>query len=93
MDKIMCFSLQKQVTDNHNGKLLRIIADDVATPICHIFNFSLLESVYPQALRESKVIPLTKKSKAPFTGSNSRPISLLPTLSKLMKKMIVVYQK
>ena len=32
-------------SDNLDGKLLRIIANDIATPICHIFNLSLLESV------------------------------------------------
>ena len=30
---------------------------------------------------EAKVILLPKNSKAPLTGSNIRPISLLPTLS------------
>ena len=34
--------------ENLDGKLLRIIADDIATPICHIFNLSLLEIVGPQ---------------------------------------------
>jgi hypothetical protein len=63
------------VSDNVDGKL-RIIAADIAIPICLVFNLSLLESVCPQAWREAKVIPLPKNSKAPFTGLNSRPISL-----------------
>ena len=75
-------------SDNLDGKLLRIIADDIATPICHIFNVCLLESVCPQVWREAKVIPLPKNSKAPFTGSNNRPISLLPTLSKVFEKIV-----
>ena len=75
-------------SDNLDGTFLRIIADDVATPICHIFNLSLLESVLSQAWREAKVIPLLKISKATFTGSNSRPTSLLPTLSKLLEIMV-----
>jgi hypothetical protein len=75
-------------SDNLDGKLLRIIVDDIATPICHIFNLSLRESVCPQSWREVKVILLPKNSKAPFTGSNSRPISLLPTLSKLLGKIV-----
>ena len=32
-------------SDNLDGKLQRIIADHIATPVCHIFNLSLLESV------------------------------------------------
>jgi hypothetical protein len=75
-------------SDNLDGKLLRLIANDIATSVYHIFNLSLLEIVCPQAWREEKVIPLPKNSKAPFTGSNSQPISLLPTLSKLLEKMV-----
>jgi hypothetical protein len=44
--------------------------------------------VCPQAWREAKVIPLPKNSKAPFAGSNSRPISLLPTVSQLLEKNV-----
>jgi hypothetical protein len=58
-------------SDNLDGKLLKIIADHIATPICHIFNLSLLESVHPQAWREAKVIPLLKNSKAPFTAQTA----------------------
>ena len=36
-------------SDNLDGKLLKIMVDDIATPICHIVNLSLLESVCPQA--------------------------------------------
>ena len=68
--------LRHDMTATNAGKLLRIMADNIATPICHIFNLSLLESMCPQAWREAKVITLPKNRKAPFTGSNSRPISL-----------------
>ena len=34
------------------------------------------------------VILLPKNSKAPFTGSNSRPNSMLPTLSKLLGNIV-----
>jgi hypothetical protein len=55
-------------SDNLDGKLLGIIADDIAAPICHLVNLSLQESVFPQTWREAKVILLPKNSKAPFTG-------------------------
>ena len=73
---------------NLDGKLLRIIANDIATPICQIFDLSILECVCPQCWWEAKVITLPKNSKAPFTGSNSQPISLLPTISKLLAKIV-----
>jgi hypothetical protein len=66
-----------------------MVADYIDTLICHLFNLSLQESVSPQAWREAEVIPLPKNSKAPYTGSNSQPISLLPTLSELLEKKIV----
>ena len=74
--------------DNLDGKLLRMVADSKAVPICHVFNLSLEESLCPQAWREAKVIPLPKRGKAAFTGSNSRPIGLLPALSKLLEKIV-----
>ena len=46
--------------DNLDGKLLRMVADSIATPICHIFNLSLEESLCPQAWREAKVILLPR---------------------------------
>ena len=74
--------------DNLDGKLLWMVADSMGTPICHIFNLSLEESVCLQAWREAKVFPLPKSGKAVFTGSNSRPKSLLPALGKLFEKMV-----
>ena len=79
--KQLLLSDTPQGSDNLDGKSLRIIEDDIASPICIIFNPNLLENVPPQAWREAKVILLPKNSKDPFTGSSSRPISLLSTLS------------
>jgi hypothetical protein len=47
-EKILLLSINNDKppgSDNLDGKLLRIISDDIATPICHIFNLILLESV------------------------------------------------
>jgi hypothetical protein len=64
--------------DNLDGQLLRMVADCIATHICCNFNQSLKECV--QAWKEAKGIPLPKNIKAPFAGSNSHPISLLPAI-------------
>ena len=37
----------------------------------------------------AKVTPLSKNSREPFIGSNSRPISILPVLSKLLEGIIL----
>ena len=66
-----------------------MVADATAIPFCHIFNLSLEESICPQAWMEAKVIPLPKSGKATFTGSNSRPISWLPALRKLLEKIVL----
>ena len=50
--------------NNLDGKLLRMVADTIATPICHIFNLSLEKSLCLQAWREAKVIPLPKSGKS-----------------------------
>lgn len=75
-------------TDNLDGKLLRMVADHIATSICYIFNLSLERKVCPQVWKEAKVIPLAKNARAVFSGSNSRPISLLPAISKLLEKFL-----
>lgn len=74
--------------DNLDGKLLKIVADHIAIPVSHIFNQSLNSNRFPQVWKEAKVIPLPKNPRAAFTGSNSRPISLLPVLSKLLEKIV-----
>ena len=58
-------------SDNLDEIFLRIIADNVAIPICHFFSLSLLECVCPQAWSEARVIPLPKNSIAHHSGSNS----------------------
>ena len=73
-------------SDNLDG-LLTIIEVDIATPICHIFNLSLLESVCPQAWREAKAIPLPKKSKAPLLAQIADQSACYQHLEKLQKKI------
>ena len=49
-------------TNNLDGKLLRLVAEYIATPVCHIFNLSLEDAVCLHAWREAKVITLPKNS-------------------------------
>lgn len=71
--------------DYMDGKLLKIAAESVVIPLCYIFNLCFENCIYPNSWKIAKVIPLAKNTKQPLTGKNSRPISILPVLSKLME--------
>jgi len=74
--------------DNMDNKLLRIAAEHVSTPLCYIINLSFVTSVYPSEWKKAKVVPIPKSTTEPFCGANSRPISLLPTTSKIMERIV-----
>jgi hypothetical protein len=66
---------------------LKQLDTSVAYPISIITNKSITSATVPEFLKLSKVIPIYKsKSHDEFT--NYRPISLLPTLSKILEKVI-----
>lgn len=74
--------------DHLEGKIILIIAEYICAPVCHIFNLSLRDGIFPQDWRAAKIIPISKNSRASFCGANSRPISILPTLSKLLERIV-----
>ena len=74
--------------DHIDGRLLQLSAKSIAKPVGHIFNLSFKECAYPDLWKIAKVTPLSKNSRELFTGSNSRPISILPVLSKLLEGII-----
>ena len=75
-------------TDNLDSRLLRLSAAQISKPICHIFNRCLINGVCPKLWKEGKIIPLPKDIKSAFCGPNSRPISILPVLSKILEKIV-----
>ena len=52
-----------------------------------LFNLSISQGKFPDALKNAKVIPIHKDDSRLET-SNYRPISLLPTLSKIFEKLM-----
>lgn len=74
--------------DGLDGKFLKLVADSVAPAICHIMNMCFMNCLCPQEWKRAKIIPLTKNKKLSFSGPNSRPISLLPVLSKMMETTV-----
>lgn len=68
--------------DGLENRLIGMVADIIAPAICHIVNLCFSKSICPSKWKIAKIIPLPKNAKLPFSGPNSRPISLLPSLSK-----------
>ncbi|KAI8495038.1 hypothetical protein Bbelb_270240 [Branchiostoma belcheri] len=74
--------------DNIDNKLLRLVAKEIARPLCYIINLSLTTSTYPAEWKKAKVVPLPKSTTTRLCGQNSRPISLLSVFSKIMEKVV-----
>jgi hypothetical protein len=73
--------------DRLTPELLKQIDTHIAYPISILTNKSITSGVVPEFLKLSKVIPIYK-SKSRDEFANYRPISLLPTLSKILEKVI-----
>ena len=83
-------SLRTKTSAGHDGisvKLLKYLFPALSKPLCLVINQSLLTGIYPDKLKIAKVIPLLKKDDT-LLMDNYRPISLLPSISKLFEKVV-----
>ena len=71
------------------NKTLKVLKNEIAAPLTVIINQMLYTGIFPDALKVSKVIPLYKKDDKQLF-SNYRPISLLPSISKIFEKVILI---
>jgi hypothetical protein len=75
--------------DNISAKLLLQLADMLHSVLRLIINKSLMTGIFPDKLKIAIVSPIFKgKETDPHEFSNYRPISILPTLSKLFEKVV-----
>ena len=73
--------------DAINNRLLIELAQPLASPLCDLFNFSLLSGKVPDIWKQANVTPIHKKND-PTDVSNYRPISLLSTIGKVIEKLV-----
>ena len=73
--------------DNLNSEFIRKIKLSIKEPLSKLINISLETGNVPNTLKIAKVIPIYK-NKSPEQYANYRPISLLPSLSKVLEKII-----
>ena len=67
--------------------LLKEISLLIAEPLSLISNQSLCSGIFPSKLKIAKVIPLHKKNEKDLLD-NYRPISLLPSISKVFERIV-----
>ena len=73
--------------DEISVSLLKQIIYHIDSPLTYIFNLSLSTGQCPNSLKLAKIIPIYKKDD-PSLISNYRPISLLPSISKVLEKIV-----
>ena len=72
--------------DNLSGKFLQDGTDILAKPISQLCNLSIKLSSFPRSCKIAKVKPIFKKG-SKIDPQNYCPISLLPTLSKIIERI------
>ena len=73
--------------DGIKSDTLKLSVQHICEPLAHVCNMSLMQGVFPQELKLANVLPLYK-SGDPQLFNNYRPVSLLPTLSKVLEKVM-----
>ena len=74
--------------DNLPNWFLRDFAFALCNPLCCIFNSSLQEGVVPAIWKQADVVPIPKTKPPKSVEQDLRPISLTPTLSKVLESLI-----
>jgi len=89
IDKIIDL-LKPKTSCGHDGlspKLIKKCSTNIVNPLTHIVNLSLSSGIVPQQMKIAKVIAIFKKEN-PSLLENYRPISLLPTFSKILERIV-----
>ena len=67
--------------------LYKKAAPIIAAPLAHIINISIQSREFPEIWKQSLIVPVPKSH--PPSKSDLRPISLLPTPSKVCEKLVL----
>ena len=69
--------------------IMKSTITSIAGPICKIINSSIKNGIFPDLLKIAKVCPIFKSGE-PDLFSNFRPISVLPSFSKIFEKILFI---
>lgn len=74
--------------DDISSKIIKICERSLITPMLAISNLSLDQGIFPSRLKIAKIYPKHKHGNRD-ESANYRPISLLPTASKIIEKIVL----
>ena len=82
--------LENKSSSGHDGisnKLLKLLKIELSKSLTLIINQMITTGIFPDSFKISKITPLFKKGDVSML-SNYRPISLLPTISKIFERIL-----
>ena len=75
--------------DRLSSKFLKKYKNQLTKPLTFLINQSLNSGIFPDQLKIAKVLPIYKNTELDDNDLNSyRPISILPTISKIFEKVV-----
>ena len=75
--------------DHINTVLIKHLKHELSGPLTLITNQMITTSIFPDQLKIAKIKPIHKKDNK-HTCTNYRPISLLPSISKILEKVMLL---
>ena len=73
--------------DKISARLIRECSDIICVPICHIFNQSINQGIFPEDWKCARVTPLFKDGKRDDLN-NYRPISVISIVAKVFERIV-----
>ena len=73
--------------DQVDNFAIKLVADQVAAPLHHVINLSLMQQKFPSSWKLTKIVPLHKKA-SQLKKENYRPVAILSPLSKILEKIV-----
>ena len=71
-----------------DNKLLLLSAPAIAPSLTHIFNLFLYQGLLPSDWKIARVTPIFKNKGDKSDPNNYRPISVVPTIAKIIEKAV-----
>ena len=73
--------------DQISNKTLKYLKHEISQPLAQLINQSIITGTFPNELKKAKITPIFKKGDRE-NMANYRPVSILPSVSKVFEKIL-----